>query len=700
MKSDMMNGTSNCQVQVEALLRALELLSQIADDSPSASAAALELDELQTTSPLQDSHLALLRDSMERLKSTNLLLQQDADSHAQQMVTLQHELYDNSIRIHKLEKAVQKLHSKNQRLKQQAERQKRTLAKQVKQFVVKKNEDDHRHQLFAHERLLKLEGGSNNNSNRSRCSSRDTDFSDVEMVALQSPMSNGDDLSVVSSASSVSTTPSFVTDEGIATVRYSPAAVVKEERTLPAAANKPKDYDLIFPQGTRIGLQFHKVPLEKTQRGILNDALSQPVLTMSPSKEEAFPFSVHFKLDALRGKHQAGGDDYAYLVSGHYGFDCIRRKPKLGARLVKVNGESVEHMTLDKIKATIKCNKRASFSLTFRNEPLSAKQQEILDKAVLATNQQHEERHASESGSGSAGEQDKGGKPVIICMHEEGPSRFSSFLHSARNRAHSDSTVRVDLSDEGEEKPSNVSMSPSESRGFYSILHGPGVGKDKIDSDAVASKREVPSGDATGTGHTPTKNRISSMLSNVRSRTLSENAVSENVGKRDESSEAIVTSPSGRGLYAILHGDTGTSVKAESTPDASYTLPSSDREGTSEKEEDDGALEAANGGSRITSFINGARSRTFSDSVVRDDPPSSDREPESTEEIAASIDPPNSVPGKRINGSKKEVDSEPVLIVDTCMETAPSPSLSTETPPSQKLKKGMKSVGSKFKSLF
>lgn len=696
----------DCQEQVVSLLRALELLSEIAADSSSSSAASRALNELQTSWKLEDTHIPQLRNSIERLQSNMQLLQQDADSHGEQMQTLQHELYDNSIHIRKLEKAVKKLHKKNARLQQQVEQHKQSLARQVKKYVVKKNADEQRHQLIAHERLLKLE-----NTNRSRCSSRDTDFSGADMVALQYE----DELSVESSASSVSTTPSFVTDEGVATVRYSPA-LVEDERTL-TDRKKVHDYDLTFPQGTKIGLQFHKVQLEKTQRGLLNDAIQEKApaaeCATTPSKELQ-SFSRHFNFDALRGKHHE--DDYAYLVCGHYGFDRdMNTQPQLGARLVKVNGESVEHMTLDKIKAAIKCTKCEFFSLTFRNEALSAKQKEILDSAIIVTRQQYEERHPSESSNGEASAENKGQHPVIICMHEEGTSRLSSFLYSARSRTYSDTAVKAGLANsERGESSREVAVSPSV-KSFYSILHGDT--SVKTDLDAVISPAKLSSGEResssedVGPSETP-RSRLSSMFNSGRNRTLSDNAVPVEVasGEREEATKDIVTSPSGRGLYSFLHGD-DTGGKVDSNLDTPADLAKSGREGSSED------VSATDGtGSRLSSMFNSVRSRTYSDSAVPDDLPSSDRVPTSSEDVGTPVGTPESTPGKRlssfIHGTRSRDDLDHVVVVENATDQHGSPlrnkpagvemasPLSHGTPPSQKLKKGMKSVGSKFKSLF
>ena len=649
----------DCQEQVLALLRALELLAEMAADSSSLAVAARQLDDLQSKWKLEDTHVPQLRNSIERLQSTVMLLQEDADSHATQMQSLQHELYSSNSRVRKLEKAVQKLHKKNEQLRRKTETHKKSLVNQVKTFVEKKNEDEQLHHLAAHERLLKMEG------NRSRCSSRDFSDADEEM-------------------SSVSSVSSFVTDDGVATVRYSPA-LVHDERTL---VRKAHDYGLTFPQGTKIGLQFHKVLLEeeKSQRGLLNDAIQDTAeYNVTPSKE--LPFSMHFNFDSFRGKHH--DEDYMYLVCGHYGFDRdLNTQPALGARLVKVNGESVQHMALDKIKAAIKCTKREFFSLTFRNEMLSPKQKDMLDSAIHVTRQQYE-------GSGNNNFEslvESKAKPVIICMHEEGPSRLSTFLNSARSRTYSDNALRGDLTSSERDEWSKDAVASPPARGFYSILHGDS--SSKLDSDIVkvghndlASCEPLPPSEDVCLLET-TGSRLSSMFNSARNRTLSDNAVPTELAsiEREESPKNVLTSPSKRVFYSILHGDA--SSKIDSNPDIPVDHVNNDREVPSESI---GASETS--GSRLSSMINNARIRTFSDSAVRVNLPGRDRErhPEDASFIHGSCD-----------------QSEPIRD-DLATHNHGSPprsmpsgeeALATETPPSEKLKKSMKSVGNKFKSLF
>ena len=407
--------------QVLALLQAVNLLSEMASTDASPCTALQRLDALQSQWKLEDTQIPQLQEKIQRLKSTSHVLQQDADCHVREMQSLQQELQSRNARIETLETAVCKLHKRNERLKHELEQQKqqrKSLVKSVKKYVARVKEDE-KHQLVCHERLL--QHGS---------------IDDVPE----------DELSIESSASSVSTATSLVTDEGIATVRYS--AVTVEEPV--------QDYDLTFPQGSKIGLQFHR--LEK--KGILNDVLEE---------KELLPFR-NFK-DSLCGKHH----DHIYLVCGHYGFDRdLNTLPALGARLVKVNGESVANWTLDRIKESIKYMDCGFITMSFRNEPLTPKQKELLQQAINATTRkfEHGEEHS--------------GSTIILDMHlEDVTNRLTSFLQSARSRLDSDSAV--DIMNRERHLSSDSIASETPGKRLSAFLQG---ARSRNDSDPDLSDRE------------------------------------------------------------------------------------------------------------------------------------------------------------------------------------------------------------------
>jgi hypothetical protein len=366
------------------------------------------------------------------------------------MQSLQQELQSSNARIQELNTALRKLHKRNQRLHHQLEQKKqerKSLVKSVKKFVdhMKKNEE---HQLLCHEWLLQH-------------GSKD--------LMLE------DDLSVASSASSASTATSLVTDDGVATVRFSPAIVEEPVH----------DYDLSFPRGTKTGLQFHKVE----QKPLLSECFLE-------EKDSALK---QFK-DSFRVKNH----DHIYLVCGHYGFDQdLNTLPALGARLVKVNGEPVGNLTLDKIKEAIKCMDCEFFTMTFCNEPLTPKQRELLQQAVNVTVQRYEDNAEEDHIDSSKHD---------IDMHlEDVTNRLTSFLQGARNRTYSDSAVDIINSERRASSDGTGPETPA-SR-LSSFLQG---ARRRIDSDPAVdmserSRRDFPSDDTWCSLETP-GSRLTSFL--------------------------------------------------------------------------------------------------------------------------------------------------------------------------------------------
>jgi hypothetical protein len=453
------------QEQISALLQAVSFLSEMASTDTSPCAASQSLDALQSQWKLEDTQIPQLRDKILRLKSTSHVLQQDADSHLGEMQSLHQELQSSNARIQELNMALCKLHKRNQRLQHHLEQQKqerKSLVKSVKKYIKHMNRNEEHQRLFCHEWLLQ--------------------HGSKDHMILEDDLS-----SVASSTSSVSTATSLVTDDGIATVRFSPAIV--EE-----AAH---DYDLSFPRGTKIGLQFHKV--EK-----------KPLLSERAFFEEKESALKHFK-DSFRVRNHDHG---YYVVCGHYGFDRdLNTLPALGARLVKVNGEPVGNLTLDRIKESIKCMDDCEFfTMTFCNEPLTPKQEELLQQAINITVRKYEDNQEEEHFDSS--------KPDSIDMHalEDGvTNRLTSFLQSARNRTFSDSAVDIMKSERLASSDGPASESTPASR-LSSFLQG--AHRSRIDSDPTVdiserSERDLSSSDDIwGSLETP-GNRLSSFLNSA-----------------------------------------------------------------------------------------------------------------------------------------------------------------------------------------
>jgi len=160
-------------------------------------------------------------------------------------------------------------------------------------------------------------------------------------------------------------------------------------------------YHLTF-YGSKIGLQFQKVPAESFNNGKLADAMRADLFDEGKQRS-------HMELEKVRTIAQFNSKDNVnicpseveslspvvypndiVLVCGFHGFDELsnsNRRPHLGARLIAFDGISVEvgPWTFDTIRKSIQARGRP-ITLSFRNEYLSTNQRSILTKAVRDVN--------------------------------------------------------------------------------------------------------------------------------------------------------------------------------------------------------------------------------------------------------------------------------------------------------------------------
>jgi hypothetical protein len=185
---------------------------------------------------------------------------------------------------------------------------------------------------------------------------------------------------------------SKVTDNGHATTKL---AKVPQDATSQSRSSKSTDggvYHITFYR-KRLGLQFQKVPNEMgPTTGILTnvmmkaDGLDAPETTTTELQRIA-SMSQH-------SRNHGGNLDMeilpvspvdAVIVCGFIGFDDSSGsiRPKVGARLVAFDGIPVEvgRWTFESIRKAIQARSRP-LTLSFRNDVLSAKQQDILRKAL------------------------------------------------------------------------------------------------------------------------------------------------------------------------------------------------------------------------------------------------------------------------------------------------------------------------------
>lgn len=396
-----------CQDRVQALLEALHLTYKLASLDISTYASTLaspptgenndndhhaadlqrRLDSLQKSWKLEETALPRLLQCIHGFQSRALQLDSEADRHREKEMEQRQQLISAGQRVNQLELAVRKIHQKYQKQKNKLEEkqsERKSLLKNVKDFIRhanKKGEVEEQRvatQLRVHERLMKLDAvlrkGSENRSRqnskelRSRTSSR-------ESLALDAMYTLEDDESVISLTSSVSSFQSYITDDGVATLRLSPLIDPSIDQEYPEEI-------LCFPPGSMIGLQFCTVP---------NATKSRSKGKIDESLEEAERKDPTFKIPIFSNPFlKKDGVEQSFLVCGRHGFDTtIGVPPANGVRLVAVNGETIEqgNWSLNKIRDIVSLDQ--PFTLTFRQDDAAQKQKERLDEAISTASLKH-----------------------------------------------------------------------------------------------------------------------------------------------------------------------------------------------------------------------------------------------------------------------------------------------------------------------
>jgi len=223
----------------------------------------------------------------------------------------------------------------------------------------------------------------------------------LEQAAMQAAKQNDTtndasrSLAEVASIQSSESVRSKVTDNGHATTQLVKAP--QDARSEPSSTT-PTDgdggvYHITFYR-KRLGLQFQKVPNEMgTTTGLLTnvlmtaDGLDAPETTATELQRIA-SLSQHSKKRGGNSEMESilpVSPVDAVIVCGFIGFDDSSGsiRPKVGARLVAFDGIPVEvgRWTFESIRKGIQARGRP-LTLSFRNDALSPKQQDILKKAL------------------------------------------------------------------------------------------------------------------------------------------------------------------------------------------------------------------------------------------------------------------------------------------------------------------------------
>eukprot|EP00978_Attheya_sp_CCMP212_P028955 scaffold101295_cov58-Attheya_sp.AAC.1 len=403
-------------------------------DDYDASLIQYRLDNLHSKWKLEETQVPTLIRAVHRLQSNLAHMTNEMDDTTLEMRLLNQELDRSQKRICKLEKALKDLYRKNRELKEAAKlkrKEKKYFVKNMREYVngIQKIDMEEKciaNQLRVHERLLQLSKShdSGNEFPDLRQDGSDISFSmnrgiEREAGAMRTPPSSPQALRPSASSSVGDDDDSkrgFGSFFGKSPVKSCgiPAAelegtastesILNSDRTAPegklvfqlpkiminhdSSKSTHNTYQLTFPSGKKIGLQFQKLPISSINSSI--------------------------NLGLTFGNKNRDGD--AFLVCGFNGFDCsINVRPTIGARLVAVDGESIEDgkCTLKEIKQNLDRraatkvpggSKPTTFTLTFRNDPLSKEQKEMLQKAVAVAD--HQELTTVESTNNGATSED------------------------------------------------------------------------------------------------------------------------------------------------------------------------------------------------------------------------------------------------------------------------------------------------------
>jgi hypothetical protein len=350
-------------------------------DNNNNNAALLQkrLDALQQEWKWEETPLPRLLQSIHSFQSRLLQIDCESDRQMKTEQSLRLQLHSSEQRVQQLEVAIQKIHNKNQTLKlklQEKQTERKSLLRNVKEYIRQTNKQDEvdeqriATQLRAHERLLKLEwssprkeAGRGGESHSSKAPLR------VRTLSENSSLDEDDSESV----SSVSSMISFVTDDGVAALRFSTQLDPQLDDT---------EVVVSFSRGSKIGLQFctlPNIPASRT-KGKIDESLDEP------EKKDASFKMPHFS-NPFQKKE---GADHSFIVCGHYGFDdTVDVPPANGVRLVAVNGESVEqgHWSLNKIRDIVSMDR--PFTLTFRQYSLAHVYKDRLEAAISAAAFKH-----------------------------------------------------------------------------------------------------------------------------------------------------------------------------------------------------------------------------------------------------------------------------------------------------------------------
>ena len=414
------------------------------------------LDE-QTTNLMMNNGtpIASLTQSIHRFHSSIALLHQESDQQAAEIMSLQQTVVSLQKRNHALEQDVSALRGKNNKLvgklKHRAQ-EKKCLVDHVKSFVRKAQASEQQqkeleeireaYQLQTHENFLL-------HSNRSRAVSADSNLTDGLEFLDETETTYSSASSLVTDEGvatlKLSATAAIIHPDNSSsgnTVSSYDSNTLCEEDSLYQLHSRPAPYTLSFPRGTKVGILIRSLPLESESRVSTqqhrkpNEDLTNALLedcdqcdsSQAPESrpQHSNPFALKFNINPFhrsnnnntskgQKNHQSSTDNHrrsdeqprqAHIVSGYSSdFDETRNtKPALGARIVAINNVPVpETCSLKDLLESLQANSKAdllegdddTYTVTFRNDPLSLKERETLN---ISENDKEEEEKRSTDG--------------------------------------------------------------------------------------------------------------------------------------------------------------------------------------------------------------------------------------------------------------------------------------------------------------
>jgi hypothetical protein len=375
----------------------------------------LSLAEVERQYGLTDTPIANLTQCIHRFHSNT----QELDHQATEIASLHQLVVALQKRNQELETDVSTLTKKNGKLTKklkQKNKEKQCLTSHVRDFILRAAVSEEKEQEFEELKVAyKLISYEQNlmKVNRSRTTSVDSD---------------GLDFGSLDDSESPNSVSSLVTDDGVATLQLSEHSSPRDYNIFLDAASefsvdslpgspRMQPYTLEFPRGAKVGLRIRELPVEaartpKTPTLKPNADLTRAMTAgdgdpqVRPDEKQGNnnPFAgLDFtKMNIFQNNNTKGNSNHdhkdqdkteqqparhVFVVSGYCDFDSrLNTKPAVGARVVAINNVQVpETCTLQELIDSLAASSASdlleddndgTYSVTFRNEPLTAKQRE------------------------------------------------------------------------------------------------------------------------------------------------------------------------------------------------------------------------------------------------------------------------------------------------------------------------------------